>query len=94
MENEIMTNEIEVVEDVEVVEEQPQKSGAGIIALAVGAGIVAGVTALICKNKHKFEEYRIKKLEKKGYVVYKPKLECDDSEIEVVDAEYEEVESN
>ena len=76
-----MTEEImnfEEIENTELVEidEEPETSGKGIVGkLAIGALIVGGAAALIYKNKHKFEERKIRKLEKKGYLVIRPEDE-------------------
>ena len=80
MENEIMNNtemnveEVDLNEDVIVVCEDPDNSDdnpIGVI-LALGAAAVIGVSAFILKRKGKFDEWRIKRLEKKGYVVLRP----------------------
>lgn len=86
MENEIMNTEM--VEDVEIydgveetTEDSDTMSGKTIAGLVFGGVLVlAGV--LLYKNREKFTEWRIKKLQKKGYVVYKP---------EEVEAEAEEI---
>lgn len=66
---------IEVIED----EELETTSNAGVIAkvaLAVAAGVATGVA--IWKNKDKvtawIDDRKIKRLEKRGYVVTKPEL--------------------
>lgn len=58
--------------------EESETSDNGLVAkLAVGAVIAAaGVGALLFKNRHKFEERQIRKLEKKGYVIRK-KDDCE-----------------
>lgn len=72
--NEEITNEmVENMGNVEV-NATPNKGNNfikfGIIA--IGAGIGAGITYLIRRKKNGDDERLIKKLEKKGYVVYKP----------------------
>ena len=70
MENEIMEMHNEV-EFVEVNEEPEETTGNGLLGkIVAGAVVVAiGAGALIYKNRNKLEERRIKKLEKKGYVI-------------------------
>lgn len=76
MPEEIMNfEEIENTELVEIDEEEPKKSGKGIIGLAIGTLLVGGAVALIHKNKDKLEERKIRKLEKKGYLVIRPEDE-------------------
>lgn len=68
--NEIMemNNETTEVADYDV----DQSSGGGLGKVLVGVGLlaVAGVTAVVVKNKDKIEARRIEKLRKKGYVIY------------------------
>lgn len=78
MEERIMNNEM-YVEDIDneeaiVVCEDTDNSGENSIGvvLALAAAAVVGIGALIAKRKGKFDEWRIKRLEKKGYVVLKP----------------------
>lgn len=73
---EIMTEEINENEEIEVYDE-PEESGSGVFKkLAIGASILGGiglVTALTFKkNRAKLEERRIRKLEKKGYIIQRP----------------------
>ena len=71
------------------VNDEAKVSGNGILGkLAIGAVIVGGAAALIYrKNRSKFEERKIEKLRKKGYVVYKQDEmvaeEVDEPEVEV-----------
>lgn len=86
---------VEINEEKELVEEPeeetmyPEESGGGVLGkivlcvLAVGAG----VGTLVYKIK-KADEYRIKKLEKKGYVVLKPEAASTD---EIVDVDADEL---
>jgi hypothetical protein len=88
MENEIMNNEMNVEdvnleEDVIVVCEDPDNSDENPVGavIALAAAAVVGITALILKRKGKFDEWRIKRLEKKGYVVLRPdQVNNDDAE--------------
>ena len=70
------TEEIEVITDLEMIDdldiyEDSNSSGAGLIVLAVGAAIAGAGAALYHKNKAKIEDWRIKRWEKKGYVISK-----------------------
>lgn len=73
--NEEMKN-LEAIENTDVMEicDDAVSSGNGIVGkLVVGAVVVgAGVAALLYKNRAKLEERRVRKLEKKGYVIYRP----------------------
>lgn len=80
------TMEMEVMDNTEVMDtyEPEETSGKGISVVAVGAVLAAiGVgVAVVRKRKGKLDEWRIKRLEKKGYVVTKP---VEETEAEVVD---------
>lgn len=85
MENEIM--EMQNEEVMEVYEEPEETTGNGLLGkIVAGAVVVAiGAGALIYKNRNKLEERRIKKLEKKGYVImttdeYMDRLEVAETE--------------
>ena len=81
-----MENAVETVEAIEM----PVSTSKGIggkIGVGVGLAALGAVGALVWKNRAKFEERKIKKLEKKGYVVLK---EEDVVEIEEVSNETEE----
>ena len=90
-ENELTMVEEPVVDfDDEYVEES---HGVFKKVVAIGGGaLVAGATALAIKNrdkiKAKIEERKIAKLEKKGYVVYRPE-EVEGVEYSVDEAEEE-----
>ena len=62
------------------------------VVMIGGGALVAGATALAIKNrdkiKAKMEERKIAKLEKKGYVVYRPE-ELEEVEYSVDEAEEE-----
>lgn len=61
-----------------------ENSGGGILGKVV-LGLVAGAVAVgvaVWKNKDKLEARRIKKLEKKGYIITKPSDTGDDKIIE------------
>ena len=85
--DEITTEEVDTT--IEAYEEESSGDGFAIIAVAV----VTGITALggwLLKKSGKLDEYRIKKLEKKGYVVSKPEPVEEDVEAEeVLDVEAE-----
>ena len=90
-ENELTMVEEPVVDfDDEYVEES---NGVFKKVVVIGGGaLVAGATALAIKNrdkiKAKMEERKIAKLEKKGYVVYRPE-ELEEVEYSVDEAEEE-----
>lgn len=57
--------------------ERSEESGDGVSLLVVGAVMivaagVGAIGALLYKNRAKLEERKIKRWEKKGYVIYKP----------------------
>ena len=89
-----MNEEKEMMELTEVednYEPEEEYEGSGVfkkVAIGVGGAVAAGAVALAVKKrdkiKAKIEEHKIAKLEKKGYVVYRPE------EVEVV----EEVDEN
>ena len=70
------TMEMEVMDNTEAMDtyEPKETSGKGISVVAVGAVLAAiGVgVAVARKGKGKLDEWRIKRLKKKGYVVTKP----------------------
>ena len=79
--DEITTEEVDTT--IEAIEEE---SGGGLIAMgaiAFGA-LIAGIAAFVCDRNGKLDERRIKKLEKKGYVVSKPEPVEEDVETEEV----------
>lgn len=88
MENEIMNNEemnveeVNMEEDVIVVCEDPDDSndGSPVGLVIAGIALVVGVGAWILKRKGKIDEWRIKRLEKKGYVVLRPDQVDDNTE--------------
>ena len=78
----------------DVIEECIEASSGGFKKVVVigGGALIAGATALAIKNrdkiKAKIEERKIAKLEKKGYVVYRPE-EVEGVEYSVDEAEEE-----
>lgn len=73
--NEEMMN-LEEMENTEVIEldDELETSNGGILGKIVVGTVIAAVgagAALLYKNRGKLDEHRIKKLEKKGYAVYK-----------------------
>ncbi len=66
---------IEEIEEVETdVEENPEISEEiNLKGLAIGLGttLTVGASALVYKNRDKIENLMIKKLKKKGYIIYK-----------------------
>ena len=93
MENEIRNeNELLEVEVLEPADEEFEESNGLFGKIAAGVGVVAlGVgTTLIVKNKErikaKIEERKIRKLEEKGYVIYRPEeVEYEDVDEEIVE---------
>ena len=63
----------DVEEEIEEVNAETEESGTAGLAIVITAGfaLVSGIAALIYKNRDKFEEKRIERLRKKGYVIYK-----------------------
>ena len=69
--------------------ETEASGGKGVGKLVVAAIAVAGVgIALLHKNKDKLENRKIKKLEKKGYTVLKPR-EYDNDIVDISEEETE-----
>lgn len=58
--------------------------GKVLLGAAVGIG---GAAALIYKNRNKILDWRIKRLEKKGYKVEKIETPVEETEVETVDVE-------
>jgi hypothetical protein len=86
MEENVMMNE--VTEDVMTVVEVPEvQEGNGLgVVICLGVAAVAGVGAWLYKNREKFTTYRIKRWEKKGYVVVKAEdLKKDVEEVEPIE---------
>jgi hypothetical protein len=75
MDENAMTNKVtEVAEEIMTTTEVPEiQEGNGIGAMAIGLGLaaVAGVGTWLYKNREKITARRIKRWEKKGYVVLK-----------------------
>lgn len=90
MENEIMEiTEVETVEEMEDNEVSENSGKKKFGKLLIGAAVVGVVGAILYKNRAKFEERKIEKLRKKGYVIYKAdEVETSDAEtVEVDEAE-------
>ena len=71
---EIKNENVNDIEEIEEVEVTPEDSGTvNILPIIIGAGsaVVAGVAALAYKNRAKIEEWKINRLRKKGYTIYK-----------------------
>lgn len=73
-----------ITEEEYVIEPETGKKGKHIGKILIGAGI-AGATILAVKSKDKIEKMHVKRLEKKGYVVYKPMDNIPECEDEVVE---------
>ena len=69
-----------------------ENSGGGILGKIVFGLVAAGAAAGVAlwKNRDKLEARRIKKLEKKGYIITKP---SDKDESKVIEADFTEVET-
>lgn len=90
MEENITFEEVKNEELEEVTSEEPEESLDGFIGKIIcGSAIaLAGIGALLYKNRAKLEERKIEKLRKKGYVIYKAD-ETEECVSEVVDNENE-----
>lgn len=79
------TMEMEVVNDNEVMDayESDENSDKGFSIVKVGAVLAAiGVgIAVVRKSKGKLDDWRIRRLEKKGYTVTKPETDVEDTEV-------------
>lgn len=88
-------NELTMVDETTDFDDEYVEESKGVFKKVVvigGGALVAGATALAIKNrdkiKAKLEERKIAKLEKKGYVVYRPE-EVEGVEYSVDEAEEE-----
>ena len=71
---EVKNENVNDIEEIEEVEVTPEDSGTvNILPIIIGAGsaVVAGVAAIAYKNRAKIEEWKINRLSKKGYTIYK-----------------------
>ena len=71
--NELMVNE-EFMEDAVVNCEAYVEPVNGMpvgVKIGLAVGVIGAVGTLLYKSRHKFEQWNIKRLMKKGYVVYK-----------------------
>ena len=71
---EIRNENVNDIEEIEVVELTPEDSETvNILPIIIGAGaaVIAGVAAIAYKNRAKIEEWKINRLRKKGYTIYK-----------------------
>ena len=64
-------NDIEEIEEVEVTPEDSATVNVLPIIIGAGSAVVAGVAAIAYKNRAKIEEWKINRLRKKGYTIYK-----------------------
>ena len=64
-------NGIEEIEEVEVTPEDSETVNILPIIIGAGSAVVAGVAAIAYKNRAKIEEWKINRLRKKGYTIYK-----------------------
>ena len=64
-------NDIEEIEEVEVTPEDSETVSILPIIIGAGSAVVAGVAAIAYKNRAKIEEWKINRLRKKGYTIYK-----------------------
>ena len=82
--------ETEVADVMEVIEEPVANSGDGMVKVLIGLGVlvVAGTGILVYKCRNKIWDRIIRKLEQKGYIIYKP--EATENTIDVDSEDYEE----
>ena len=93
--NEEKVMEVEVIDDteVEVYDLEPEESGGGLLKTVGILGVCGAVgAAALHFTKKKREEWTIKKLEKKGYIVTKTEV-VDDEEDFDEDFEFDEEET-
>lgn len=64
-------NDIEEIEEVEITPEDSETVNILPIIIGAGSAVVAGVAAIAYKNRAKIEEWKINRLRKKGYTIYK-----------------------
>lgn len=64
-------NDIEEIEEVEVTPEDSETVNILPIIIGAGSAVVAGIAAIAYKNRAKIEEWKINRLRKKGYTIYK-----------------------
>ena len=64
-------NDIEEIEEVAVTPEDSETVNILPIIIGAGSAVVAGVAAIAYKNRAKIEEWKINRLRKKGYTIYK-----------------------
>ena len=64
-------NDIEEIEEVEVTPEDSETVNILPIIIGAGSAVVAGVAAIAYKNRAKIEEWKINRLRKKGYTIYR-----------------------
>ena len=64
-------NDIEEIEEGEVTPEDSETVNILPIIIGAGSAVVAGVAAIAYKNRAKIEEWKINRLRKKGYTIYK-----------------------
>ena len=97
-ENMVMTDEAELIDLTDVNFDEPEEEEIKtpslvktVAKVALGAA-TAGVCALAYKKREAITEWRIRRLEKKGFVVYYPGEvdEPDEVELEIVDEDDEE----
>lgn len=71
--NEVLFQENDVLEVVEGIAESDTAGGGLAKTIVVGAAALLTTLGVVAyKKRNKIDEWRIKRLEKKGYAVYKP----------------------
>ena len=80
-------NDIEEIEEVEVTPEDSETVNILPIIIGAGSAVVAGVAAIAYKNRAKIEEWKINRLRKKGYTIYKNEEVVEVEEDESVEEE-------
>lgn len=82
----------EPIEVVEVIEDTvPSGNGLAKVLVVGAVAVVGAVVALAYKNRNKFEEMQIRRLEKKGYIITK-KYVGDENAVEADFTDYEDAE--
>lgn len=89
--NEVVeTEEVTNTEEMEMYEASTDSSVGTVVKILAGAAIAAG-GILLYKSRSKLDNWQIKRLEKKGYVVSLPECEVEVESEDVADEESEDI---